>query len=141
MPQLQAVQLDQFLALVPEADCSALQDVAAACVVDLHHLAAPLPLADLQRRRLAPLNPLEDRYLEQWGYPYVLDAFRFHCSLTGSLRGVPSATVKALQRAAVLQFQGLSAPRMDSIAIFVDPVPGADFQLVRHFNLLPCPAP
>ena len=39
----------------------------------------------VSRRLAAPLTPRQAQNLAHYGYPYVLDDFRFHMTLTGSL--------------------------------------------------------
>lgn len=46
---------------------------------------APLTDADIERRRSAGLTPRQDELMLEWGYPYVLEEFRFHLTLTGAL--------------------------------------------------------
>lgn len=82
---LQLTRLGRFLALRPVGDESALNALAAACVRDLDPFRAPAPEAELARRRAAGLSPAQDQNLVTWGYPYVLDQFRFHITLTGKL--------------------------------------------------------
>ena len=135
LPPLQAACLDDFLALVPQGNCDALQAVAQACVTKLHPLAAPLSAAELQRRRKADLSPGQDALLVRWGYPYVMEHFRFHCSLTGSLRGVKAQQVQALQDAAQAWFGTLPRCRFDSLDLFAEHTPGADMVLVEHMRL------
>ena len=135
LPPLKVQQLDDFLALVPEGDTYAIDAVAAACVTELHALAAPLGPVELQRRRATSLKPREDQLLLRWGYPFVLDAFRFHMSLTGTLHGVPTTEVEAMKGAAVQYFGALPACLFDSVALFAEPHPGADFVLVEHVRL------
>ena len=135
MPPLQATCLDDFLALVPQVNCDALHTVARACVTELHPLAAPLSPAEIQRRRKAHLSPQQDALLLRWGYPYVMEHFRFHCSLTGSLQSVKAQQVRALQDAAQAWFGTLPRCRFDSLALFAEPTPGADMVLVEHVGL------
>ncbi len=42
-------------------------------------------MKELQRRRAANLTPRQEFLLMHWGYPYVLDEFRFHMTLTRRL--------------------------------------------------------
>ena len=135
LPPLQASCLDDFLALVPQGNCNALHAVAHACVTELHPLAAPLSPAELQRRRKANLSSGQDALLVRWGYPYVMEYFRFHCSLTGSLQGVKAQQVQALQDAAQAWFGALPRCRFDSLALFAEPTAGADMVLVEHVRL------
>jgi putative phosphonate metabolism protein len=82
---LEIAQLGRFLALRPLGDEAALNGLAAACVTGLDRFRAPAPQAELDRRRAAGLSEAQERNLVQWGYPHVLDGFRFHITLTGKL--------------------------------------------------------
>ena len=82
---LRLARLGRFLALVPEGATSKLERLAARVVTELDHFRAPATAQELSKRRAAQLTPAQDANLERWGYPYVLDAFRFHMTLTGKL--------------------------------------------------------
>lgn len=135
MPALRVALLDDFLALVPDEDSSALDAVARACVIGLHALAAPPPAAELERRRAAGLTPEEDALLSRWGYPFVMQRFRFHLSLTGLLRGTEPSAVQALREAGREWFARLPPCRFESVALFAESTPGADFVLVEQVGL------
>ncbi len=95
---LHLARLGRFLALRPSGDEGALVALAAACVRDLDAFRAPAPKAELARRRAAGLSPEQERNLTDWGYPYVMDQFRFHITLTGKLpKGQLPAVAEALQ--------------------------------------------
>lgn len=135
LPPLQVGMLGDFLALRPAHASQPLQDVAAACVTRLQHLALPLSESELARRRRASLTPEQDQLLQQWGYPWVLQHFRFHFSLTGSLDGVATAVRDALLAAALRHFGALPVCRFDRLSLFVEPEKGADFQLIEQVEL------
>jgi hypothetical protein len=138
MPSLSARRLDGFLALVPQSDDDAVRrigDISRALVTGLHPLAAALGPDELMRRRAAGLTPEEDALLVRWGYPFVLDRFRFHLSLTGPLRGVEAPVVRAIESAALGWFQSLPPCAFDAIAIFAEPTSGADFVLAERVEL------
>ncbi|TMV07583.1 DUF1045 domain-containing protein [Ruegeria sediminis] len=92
---LQIARLGRFLALRPLGDASALDELAAACVRDLDGFRAPTPDAELTRRRANGLSAAQEANLVNWGYPYVLDEFRFHITLTGRLDKPTMAAVQA----------------------------------------------
>lgn len=77
--------LQHFLALTPLGETSGIGRVAAACVRGLDAFRAPPTVADLARRRAAGLSGRQDALLTRWGYPYVMEEFRFHMTLTGPL--------------------------------------------------------
>jgi hypothetical protein len=96
---LQLARLGRFLALRPLGDESALNALAAACVRDLDAFRAPAPEAELARRRANGLSPEQDQNLVTWGYPYVLDQFRFHITLSGKLPKPELPSVEAALQA------------------------------------------
>ena len=135
MPPLQVALLDDFLAIVAQPQSQSANALAARCVMELHALAAPLSQSELKRRRQAPLSAAQDALLLRWGYPFVLDQYQLHCSLTGSLNGMSARQVHSLQLAAQAWFAPLGTCRFESLALFAEPSPGADFVLLAHFKL------
>jgi hypothetical protein len=135
MPPLQVTRMGSFLALVPQGDLSQIQATAAACVTELHPLAEALSVADLARRRKTRLTPEQDRLLLAWGYPWVLDEFRFHMSLTGPLNDLSPDAQNAVQAAASAHFEVLPTCRFGHLALFVEPQAGASFELVDTMAL------
>ncbi|GGC07312.1 phosphonate metabolism protein [Marivita lacus] len=77
--------LGRFLALTPVGDTSGIARVAATCVEALDVFRAPPDEAELERRRKARLSDRQEALLQRWGYPYVMEEFRFHMTLTGPL--------------------------------------------------------
>ena len=137
MPPMQVVQIDDFLALIPQHECEKANTVAARCVVELQSLAATLSESELKRRRQAGLSAEQDAMLLRWGYPFVLEHYRLHFSLTGSLKNFSQYQITSLLAAAQDWFALLPPCRLDSLALFVEPSPGADFMLQEHFYLAP----
>lgn len=82
---LHLARLGRFLALKIDGDQTPLANLAASVVQQLDPFRAPPSDAELARRRRARLNTRQEALLAQWGYPYVLDEFRFHITLTGPL--------------------------------------------------------
>jgi hypothetical protein len=107
------------------------------CVRDLQSFALPLTAEELTRRRKAELSPEQDKLLVDWGYPWVLDEFNFHFSLTGPLDSVDSKTEKKLIQAAKQHFQNLSICRFDRIALVIEPEAGKDFEVIKLLELYP----
>lgn len=77
--------LGGFLALTPQGDTDGLRHVAGTYVQQLDRFRAPPNEAELARRRNAGLTPRQEALLADWGYPYVMDEFRFHLTLSGRL--------------------------------------------------------
>lgn len=78
-------RIGSFIALTPVGDTRDLAELAARVVRDLDVFRAPPTEAELARRRQSKLTPQQEENLENWGYPYVMEAFRFHMTLTGPL--------------------------------------------------------
>lgn len=137
LPPLTLRHMGDYLALVPDASFSALQELAFDCVRALHPLAAPLSDQQLVQRRLTPLTASQDAMLLQWGYPFVGDEFQWHMTLTGSLKGLTDGQLKALQEAAVQWFGPVlnQALELDAISWFVEPMAGGDLYEAQRFAL------
>jgi len=78
-------RLGNFLALTPLGDVSHLRNLASRLVQDLDRFRAPLTEESLAKRRANGLTQRQDELLLKWGYPYVLEEFRFHLTLSGKL--------------------------------------------------------
>lgn len=82
---LELSRLGSLLALTVTGDTRPLAELASTAVTSLDHFRAPPSDAELAKRRRANLSERQEAYLTQWGYPYVLEDFRFHLTLTGRL--------------------------------------------------------
>lgn len=82
---LRLTTLGGFLALTPTGDLTGLERVASTCVRDLDSFRAPASDAELARRRSAGLSPRQEALMLEWGYPYVMEQFQFHLTLSGRL--------------------------------------------------------
>ncbi len=83
IPELAVRPLGRFVAIVPSGPNHKLAELASSCVQDLDPFRAPPTQAELIKRRKARLSANQQKMLNQWGYPYVLDEFQFHMTLTG----------------------------------------------------------
>mgnify|MGYP000007459628 CR=1 FL=1 len=143
LPPLVVSQMDGFMGLRLDGDDHAVQHIAANCVTGLNTFAAPLPPSELVRRRGKGLSDRQEQLLKDWGYPFVLDQFRFHFSLTGALTGawpealadVTPTQVDALKLAAQQHFAALPPCRFDQLALFEEARPGAPFAWVSSHAL------
>lgn len=85
IPELVLGQLGRFFALVPSEIYPVLQNFAADVVRTFEPFRAALSEADIARRKPEQLDEAHRANLMRWGYPYVLDQFRFHMTLTGPI--------------------------------------------------------
>lgn len=82
---VQLSAIGRFLALRTASTCAALDRLAAGAVAAFDDFRAPMTQAEREKRLRATLTARQQDYLSRWGYPYVLDDFRFHMTLTGPL--------------------------------------------------------
>lgn len=129
---LRVDRIDGFLALIPDRPVPALGRLAARCVMELDGLRKPATPAELARRRLATLTPRQEEHLQRWGYPYVLDDFYFHMTLSDRLSPDRSHD---LQAAAIAHFSDAlsEAIIIDGLSLFIETEPGTPFVAVQHF--------
>lgn len=97
LPVLKFALLEGFLALIPAAPSADLQDLAAEVVRALDPYRAPLTPAEIARRRPEMLTPRQRELLGIYGYPYVMEQFQFHLTLSGALG--PDQTAAAMAAA------------------------------------------
>ena len=98
-PPLDLANVDGFLALVLREPCPAVNDLAAACVTELDHFRAPLTMRERGRRVAQGLSARQEALLDRWGYPFVLDEFLFHMTLTRRLDdGLSTRIADSLER-------------------------------------------
>lgn len=83
---LELGRIGGFLALTAEAEARALRALAAQTVHSLDAFRAPLSDDALQRRKSPRLSERQRENLMRWGYPHVMDDYRFHVTLTGPLK-------------------------------------------------------
>lgn len=125
-------RMGRFLALTPVGDASDLSRVARLCVADLDAFRAPPTDAELARRRQARLSDRQDEMLLRWGYPYVMEEFRFHMTLTGRL---PKADIPRWTDAIEIRLPPLPNPFvLDQIAL-VGERPDGRFELISRHSL------
>ncbi|MFN4119819.1 DUF1045 domain-containing protein [Acidovorax sp.] len=120
LPPLHVERLGDCLALVPAARHAVntrLEQTAAACRAELQPLMAA-----------AAAQGMDDALPAS-------DSFRFHLPLTGSLAQLDAATQAYVLDAAQDFFADLPVLTFNSLALFAEPSPGADFVLLDHVEM------
>jgi Protein of unknown function (DUF1045) len=121
-----------------DAEAAGLYALADEVVTAFDGFRAPPTEAELARRDPASLTPRQRELLEAWGYPYVLDEFRFHLTVTDR---IPAGRQAAVERALNGWFAaslGATVP-VDALALFTEAEPGAPFTLRAVHPLRPYP--
>ncbi len=132
---LALAEIGSFFALVPPRS-AALSALAARCVRDLDDFRAPAGAAELDKRRAGGLSARQDKNLCRWGYPHVMDDFRFHLTLTNSLSGAERDRVRPVLRDLTAAITGERDDfRLTSLCLFGDPGAGQPFVLLKRYPL------
>ncbi|WP_417310789.1 DUF1045 domain-containing protein [Devosia sp.] len=136
---LEVASLDGFIALVPQPQQVPLTVLAADLVESLEPFRAPMSVEDKIRRTAGGrLTARQLELLERFGYPYVLEQFQFHMTLTDRL--VPEDEPEMIQLARHVFSGEMGTPRMlDRIALYHEAEPGAPFMRVADFELTGTP--
>ncbi|SEO58437.1 putative phosphonate metabolism protein [Salinihabitans flavidus] len=92
---LELSRIGAFLALTPRGDTAGLKALAASMVRELDAFRAPLTAQEIEKKRHSNLTAAQEENLMTWGYPYVMDQFRFHLTLTGRLSRAEGDSVRA----------------------------------------------
>jgi putative phosphonate metabolism protein len=132
-PPLRLSRISGFLALTPSEPSPRLNELAARCVAEIDGFRAPAAPEELARRRKAGLSPAEDALLLRWGYPYVMEEFRFHMTLTARVDAEEGAAIAAELVPLVEPFCRDPQP-VDAIGVFRQEGDGR-FRLLRRYPL------
>lgn len=106
-----------FLALRPRHQPAELLALESALVTRLDDLRAPLTGAERDRRNPDALPPQARAHLDHWGYPFVLELFQYHLTLSDQL---PPPRAEALRQ--------VLAPHLTPL--IADPLPVAAVALM-----------
>jgi putative phosphonate metabolism protein len=123
-----------FIAVLPSEPSAELELLAADCTRDFDLFRAPLTPEDRARRNPSKLTPKQRERLERWGYPYVMEDFRFHMTLTGRLPDERRAPILAMLRHRFSAL-GLDTLAIDRFALFCQDNAQARFRIVNHWKL------
>jgi putative phosphonate metabolism protein len=123
-----------FIAVIPAAPSAELIRLAADCTREFDSFRAPLGAEDRARRNPSQLTPRQREHLDRWGYPYVMEDFRFHMTLTGRLDTERREAVLTMLRNRFSTI-GLTMLAIDSIAVFRQENADSRFRIVKHWKL------
>lgn len=133
-PPLDVASLDGFLALMFTSPCTAMDDLAARCVTELDRFRAPPCDRERQLRAASGLSQREEMLLDRWGYPWVMERFCFHMTLT---RRLDRCRRKQITAALEVPLAPLLSRcwHVDGICIFHQEARDRPFRILRRFPL------
>ena len=125
---MEVARLGEFYGLAPAAPCERMNHLAASVIQAFDDFRAPLSDREIERRDPDRLTAPQFANLHRWGYPYVMDEYRFHMMLTGPIH--PSLNPR-FEKALRDYFDPLLREplKISSLALFVEPEPGAPLRV------------
>jgi putative phosphonate metabolism protein len=123
-----------FIAVIPAEPVGELQQLAADCARDFDSFRAPLSAEDRARRKPEKLSERQRDYLDRWGYPYVMEEFRFHMTLTGRLDAERRGPIMEMLRGRFAAL-GLETLAIDRVALFKQDDAKARFRIIGEWAL------
>jgi Protein of unknown function (DUF1045) len=121
-----------FLALLPASRSPELHDLESAAVTSFDSFRHALSEAEIARRNPARLSSRQKDYLERFGYPYVLEEFRPHFSLTGRTGSVQSRKICIAE--AIANSLGPVHLDVDALVLFEQLWPGEPFRIAARYG-------
>ncbi len=129
---LRLASLGGFVALVPEGEAGELDRFAARVVAELDGFRRPAGAEEIARRRAAGLSGRQEAFLQRWGYPYVMEEFQAHFTLTGRLGAKRDSVMAYLE--ARLEGVPLRPFRVESLCLVGEQAAGG-FRLIHRYAL------
>jgi putative phosphonate metabolism protein len=134
IPRVVVGALGPFFALVPDRTYQPLQDFAAEIVDHFDRFRAPLSETDIARRRPQNLTESQRQNLSLWGYPHVMDDFRFHMTLTGRIDESDAPAIQDVLSTRFSEF--VDRPlTISGLALFIEETRGEPFTVHRWHPL------
>jgi len=127
MGPIKLALIEGFLALVPAVQSTELTALCGEIVATFDPYRAPLsPEGRAKRIANGRLDARQVELLDSYGYPYVLEQFQLHMTLTERLAADEQ---EAYRQAAATHFGALAGADMvlDRLSLFHEPEPGAPF--------------
>lgn len=94
-----------FIVLAAARETGGIAKLAEHCLKAFDGYREPISAADRERRLLGGLTPRQIALMDRWGYPYVLDEFRFHMTLAGP---VPAEQIETFKASLVQAYRALA---------------------------------
>jgi hypothetical protein len=131
---LKISRLGRFLAMTQDVQSNDVTDLAASTVSHFDKFRAPLSDNDIQKRRQRRLTPEQDALMLRWGYPYVMQEFKFHMTLTGPLQNDEIVSIEQLANTRLQEFIGQSL-NIASLALLGEDRDSGRFHVIEKLSL------
>jgi putative phosphonate metabolism protein len=132
--QLELRLLDGFLAMTAVVQSPELTELAGKVVAEFDAFRAPMSAEERERRLNSKLTAYQIGLMDHYGYPYVMDQFLFHMTLTDRMDPAMQETVIAA--AAEWFAPVLETPMvLDRLSLYYEPEAGGPFLRRTDFPL------
>ena len=131
---LKISRLGWFLAMTQDVQSNEVTELAESTVSHFDKFRAPLSDNDIEKRRRRRLTPQQDALMLRWGYPYVMQEYKFHMTLTGPLA---HDTIDDIERRANSMFHDfLDQPlNINSLALMGEEEGSGRFLVIEKLSL------
>lgn len=134
LPVLQVNRIGKFIALSPQKDNRQLQSLGDGCVKAFDYFRAPPSKEELKKRQIPLLSSSQRNILNQWGYPFLMEEYRFHLTLTGKIDDENELQLIQSKIEPIIA-PYLRAPQiLDSISLFYQPAASMPFKIIEQFR-------
>ncbi len=124
----------RYLTLMLNGNEAEVDWLAAECVTHFDKFRAPFDEEEDTREEMDDLSPQETAFLREFGYPYVLSAFRFHISLAGPLESAELDEVESALEPHLASF--MSEPfQIQDLSLLGEPRSGDVFEVISRRGL------
>ncbi len=130
---LNVTQIGGFMALTPAGDTSHINALAADCVRAFDAFRAPMNTLERERRQRSSLTQRQTQFMDDWGYPYVFEEFRFHMTLTGTVPQHLRDPIQAFLNAFLNENDRMI--EIDSVCLCVQRDNDKPFEVLQRFIL------
>ena len=135
IPPLEVAVIGKFLALSPIKSSVKLAGLATSCVRALEGFRRPLSDKEAAQYRQSKLTVHQEQMLDHWGYPFVLEEFRFHMTLTDRIDdGAERESVYTAAEAACEPFLG-NPVAVTEIAVCVQSAPSSAMKIIERIPI------
>jgi putative phosphonate metabolism protein len=127
--------LGRFIAIVAGERSADIDRLAADCVTAFDRFRRPLTSQEKDKRLGGGLTEGQIRNLDQWGYPYVFDDFRFHMTLTGPIDAGRQGAIITLLQGRFNRINGSRSLPITHVALVRQDGPSTPFRVVYQVEL------
>ncbi len=120
LPPLELTQLDGFYCLRPVSEITQVTELAQHIIETFDEFRRPPDTAELQKRRQAGLTAHQEQMLSKWGYPFVIEEFKFHLTLTERITGNKEKAMLAKELHSRFKQPVLDSVGFNALSLFVE---------------------